>query len=276
MAGGEPLAAETVGELEHRVEPDVAVAADAWVRRLPSRVPGDERLDHALTELLPQVDCEVRQTHTVGECARLRYSRGRAAAALGVVLLIGPQLKRHRDGLPLLGTSERGHRTVDAAAHRHQRPPRRRRLERCAAPRRASERSGECVRGQLRGVELAGAEAAELGSDLARPYPRRLEDHGAAHERHGGAGGGERRAAALRVEAGVGDASAVDGHREPDLIAAGATGGGDAEGPLGLVALALRRGEMVLEGDAVHAAEDRPASCPPAPLRRAAGSRSDR
>ena len=49
-----------------------------------------------------------------------------------------------------------------------------------AAPaRRASERPGECVRGELGGVELAGAEAAELGGDLAGPDPRRVEHRGA-------------------------------------------------------------------------------------------------
>ena len=52
MAGRKLLAAKPVGELEHRVEAHVPVAADARIRGLAIRVAGDERLDHARAELV--------------------------------------------------------------------------------------------------------------------------------------------------------------------------------------------------------------------------------
>ena len=76
MAGREPGAAEAHGQVEHRVEPDVAVAADARVRRLPGREAGDERLDHAGPELRAQIDREVGQPHRVRERPRLRDRGG--------------------------------------------------------------------------------------------------------------------------------------------------------------------------------------------------------
>ena len=51
VAGGQRRAAEAVGELEHRVEPHVAVAAHARVGRLPRRVAGDERVHDPGAEL---------------------------------------------------------------------------------------------------------------------------------------------------------------------------------------------------------------------------------
>ena len=86
VAGGQAVAAEAVGELQHRVEADVAVAPDARVRGLTGGERRDERLDHAGAELVAQIDREVRETHRVRERPRLRDRRGRTAAALGVVL----------------------------------------------------------------------------------------------------------------------------------------------------------------------------------------------
>ena len=101
VARGQPVGAEAVGEVEHRVEADVAVAAHARVGGLSGGERGDERLDHAGAELVAQIDREVRKAHRVRERARLRDRGGRAAAALGVVLPVGPQLERDRDGLAL-------------------------------------------------------------------------------------------------------------------------------------------------------------------------------
>ena len=59
-------------------------------------------------------------------------------------------------------------------------------------------------------MQLARAQPAELTRDLRRADPRRLEHGRAAYERHGGASGGGRRAAAVGVEPGVGHAIGLD------------------------------------------------------------------
>ena len=51
VARGEVGGAERVGEVEHRVQPHVPVAADARVRRLPRCVAAQERVDDARAEL---------------------------------------------------------------------------------------------------------------------------------------------------------------------------------------------------------------------------------
>ena len=86
MPGREPCAAETLGEREHRVEPNVTVAANTGVGRLAGGVACDERLDHFRPELLAQVDREMRETERVCERSGLGDRRRRAAAALSVVL----------------------------------------------------------------------------------------------------------------------------------------------------------------------------------------------
>ena len=58
---------------------------------------------------------------------------------------------------------------------------------------------------ELGRVPLGGAEPAELIGDLIGPDARRLEQRRASHERHDRAPRGYRRAAAVGVEAGVGD-----------------------------------------------------------------------
>ena len=155
---------------------------------------------------------------------------------------------------PLARAQQRGHGAVDAAAHRHERPwpPARRRRQARATAHRGPERAGERVGGDLGGVQLAGAETAELGRDLRRADARRVEDRAAAHERHRGAAGGGRRAAAVRVEAGVGDPVAVDAQRQRDLIAARAAADGRGERVIGPPAVALGRGQVMLEGDGIH------------------------
>ncbi len=102
MAGGERRAAQAVGELEHRVEPHVAVTADAGVWGVTCLVGGDERLDHAAAELLTEVQREVWKADLVGERAGLGDRARGAAALLRVILGVGPELEGHRDRLPLL------------------------------------------------------------------------------------------------------------------------------------------------------------------------------
>ncbi len=121
VAGGQPVATETTGDVEHRVETDVAVAADARVRGLTGGERRDERLDHAGAELVAQIDREVREPHRVRERPRLGDRRRRAAAALRVVLGIGPEVERHRHGLAVPRAQERRHRAVDSATHRDER-----------------------------------------------------------------------------------------------------------------------------------------------------------
>ena len=83
----------------------MAVAAHARIRGLARRKSRDERLDYPGPKLVPQVDREVRQTHRVGELASLGNRRSRAAAALGVVLRVRPQLQRDRRRLAVCAHS---------------------------------------------------------------------------------------------------------------------------------------------------------------------------
>ena len=205
VAGRERRGAQRVGELEHRVEPHVAVAADARVRRLPRLVAGHPRLDDAGAELRAQVEREVRHPHPVRERARDPHGVRRAARGLGVVGLVGPQLERDRDRLAA-GPQRRDGR-VDAAAHRDERPLRRERHRR-ARPRRGAERAVQRVGGQLGRVQLAGRQPAELGRDRVRPDARGVEHRRARDERDGRRPGGGRGAAAGGLEAGLGHAVA--------------------------------------------------------------------
>jgi hypothetical protein len=89
------------------------------------------------------------------------------------------------------------------------------------------------VGGELGGVSLGDAEAAKLGGDLLGPDAGGVEQRRAAEQADDGAAGGDRGAAAARVEAGVGDraigAVGVDEKRDADQVAAGgATGGAGA------------------------------------------------
>ena len=58
---------------------------------------GEPAVDDAGAELGAQVDREVRQAVAVGERAGAADGLGRAAAALAVVLGVGPELERDAD-----------------------------------------------------------------------------------------------------------------------------------------------------------------------------------
>src|SRR3954469_1900406 len=85
VAGRERPRPEAVGERKHRVEPDVAVAADARVRRQACLVVLEPWVDDARAELVAEVEREVREAHAVGERPGLADGVGRAARALAVV-----------------------------------------------------------------------------------------------------------------------------------------------------------------------------------------------
>jgi hypothetical protein len=114
VAGREGLAAQARCEVEHRVKADLPVAAHARIGRFTRRVAGDERVHDPRAELGPKVDCEVGHPQGVRESSRLGHGGRRAAAALGVVLLIAPQLERHRDGFPGSAGQQRRDCAVDA------------------------------------------------------------------------------------------------------------------------------------------------------------------
>ena len=57
----------------------------------------------------------------------------------------------------------------------------------------------------------------------------------------------------MGLESGVGDAVTVDGDGHGDLVAAGVAAGGGGVAAQRTVAVALGRGQMVLEREGVHA-----------------------
>ena len=111
---------------------------------------------------------------------------------------------------------------------------------------------------QVGGVQLAGREPAQLGGDRVRADARGVEQPGALDERHGGGAGGGRGAAARRVEAGRGDAPALDPEADRDQVTAGSAAG-DSDGAAGgLDSHALRELKMLGETFGAHAPESRP------------------
>ncbi len=137
----------------------------------------EKRRDDAGAELGAQVEREVRQAHPVRERTRVADRLRRAAGALAVVLLVGPQLERDGDRVAAVAAGQqRDDRAVDAAGHRHQRPllARGRRQRGLRADRRP-ERPRERVGDQLGGVELAGGEPAELPGEVVGAESRGVE-----------------------------------------------------------------------------------------------------
>ena len=234
VTGRERLRPQPLAQLEHRVESHVAVAAHARVGRETRAVIGQPALDHAGAELRSEVDRQVRHAQAVRQLARAAHGLRRAAAGLAVVLGVGPQLERHPDRLlAALGDQQRGDGAVDAAAHRHERARGHGRQAGLLA-RRPAEGAVQRIGRQLRGVALGGAQPAELPGDLLGPDPGCAQQRRAAQQGDRRAAGRDRRAAAARVEAGVGDgplrATRIDGQRDADQIAAGRAAGGARTG----------------------------------------------
>ena len=170
MAGGEPGGAEALGDLDHRRDPDPAVAAHARVRRLARRVAGEERLDDAGPERLAEIDGQMRDALRLRDRAGDADGVGGAAAALAVVGRIGPELERDRDhlGAPL-PLPQRRDGAVDAAADGDQHPLA------AVAGRRQDRPGGAGDRGPERPVQRLGGEVGGVGADRAESAraPRR-------------------------------------------------------------------------------------------------------
>jgi hypothetical protein len=114
----------------------------------------------------------------------------------------------------------------------------------------------ERVGGELGGVELARAEAPELGCNLAHPDPRDVEDWMSAHERDSGAPGGEGSAAPLAVEAGVEHSVTRDRDADTEAVAARRAAGRSGERVSWLVPAALGGLDVMGEAIQVHTRED--------------------
>ncbi len=141
------------------------------------------------------------------------------------------------------------------------------RLQSRLLARRLAERAVQRIGGQLHGVSLAGAEAAQLRGDLLSADPRRNEQRRCAHHAHDGAAGGDRGAATARVESGVRDlplcARGIERQRNPDQIAAGRTARGAGESIVGHVPASARTFEMTAEMliARVHTSESKGSAC---------------
>ena len=171
VPGDEPFGAEAAGEVEHRVEAHVAVAADAGVGGVPAGVALEPAVDDAGAELLAQVDREVGQPEAVCERASAADGLRGAAAALAVVLGVGPQLQGDRDDL-LAGArgEQRGDGGVDPAAHRDEGALRARARARRARGRAAPSARCSASAASSAAWRLAGLQAAEL---VRRSHRRR-------------------------------------------------------------------------------------------------------
>ena len=130
MAGGELRRTEAIGERDHRVDPQLAVAEHAGVRGPSLGVPLDEGGTTPRAELVLEVEGQMRDAERMGDAASGEHRLGRAAASLPVRPLIRPELQRHGDHFAArLVLTEGGDRRVDSAAERDQDPlavPRRR------------------------------------------------------------------------------------------------------------------------------------------------------
>ena len=230
VPGRESGGAEPLGDRDHRLEPDLAVAAHAGVRRPARGVAGKERRDDARAEAIAQVDGQVRDPERVGDRARQAHRLRRAAALLAVVGRVGPELERHGEDLrptielrrqatalstpPLIATSTRS------------RPACGRREQRLTAERGGPQRPVQGIGGELGAVAADRAQPAELGLDLGGREQRRLGQRRAVDQLGGrgerGAGGG----AALGFDPRIGQAADVEPEGDPQPIAAGRAAGG--------------------------------------------------
>ena len=192
VAGGEPRGAEGVGQLEHRVEAHLAVAAHARVRRAPGGVAVEEAVDHLGAEALAQVEREVRDAHPVGE-RRARRSRPAGSSS---------SCRRRWRGRPRARASRQPpRRPRRARAGRPRRCPRRRSWRRACAARsapaarlrpsrpapsaRCSASAASSAAWRLGGVSPPSASATSSGGD-----PGRLQERPALHQLDDRAGSG--------------------------------------------------------------------------------------
>ena len=147
-----------------------------------------------------------------------------------------------------------GDGAVDAAAHRHQRA-----LGSIGgaarvggAPRAPSARRSASAASSA-ACSLPGSGRPSASAIACGAHARGVEDARAAHELDRGAAGRERRAAARRLEAGVGHAVAVDGDADAHEVAARGAAGG-AVMRRGHVAAADGMAQVLLEALVGHPA----------------------
>ena len=256
VAGGKGGSAEAVGEGDHGVQPDAAVAAHAGVRREPGGVLGQPRLDDPGAELLAEVEREVREVHAVRERARCAHGGGRAAGALGVVVGVRPELERHGCHVaPVASRQQRGDRAVDAAAHGDEHAVGAG-SQRGVGADRLAERPVQRVGREVGRMELAGAEASQLGGDVRCADSGRVEDVRAVQELDGGGCGGQRGAASGGIERRLRDPLALHGDRDADEVAASRASRRAVVGAGGRGAPAARVAQVILE-PLVHAPESK-------------------
>ena len=119
----------------------------------------------------------------------------------------------------------------------------------------------QCIGREVGGVQLAGAQPAQLGRDDACADAGGVEDVGAVDEIDRGGRRGLRGAAARRVEGGLRDAVPLDAEGDPDEVAAGgATRGAVVRAGRRRTTVA-RMAQVILEA-LVHAPESRPGPLP--------------
>ena len=114
----------------------------------------------------------------------------------------------------------------------------------------------ERIGGEIGRVALAGREATQLRDDVAGPEARRIEQRCPIGQQSAGAGGGERRAAALGVEGDGGDPAVLRPDRDPHEIAADVAAGAADVGALRNGPAPMGLAQVLLEE--VHAPEDKP------------------
>ena len=165
---------------------------------------------------------------------RVRERRARRAPPAGEQQLllavgggVGPELERHGDHL-VAGVERElgGGGAVDAAAHGDERAPRAPRQPRGAALGGRAERAVQRVGRELRGVALRRRQPAQRVRDVFGAHTRRTR--GRARPRRAppmALPAAVQRAAALGVEARLGDAVALDAHRDAHEVAAGGAAG---------------------------------------------------
>ena len=252
VAGGEVAAPSAVGELEHRVEPHVAVAAHARVR-----ASGRRRGRPGTASTTPARNASRRSSVRCGRPMPVREPSARAGRPCAEQ---HDALARRSPGRATARASRRRPRARRARTAARRRRSRRRRSSRRACGRAAgggaapardggAERARAARRrpGRRRGA-CPGESPPSSAATSRAPMRAASSTRRAAHERHGRRWPRRGRAAARRLEARVGDAVAGDargrggpGRRRRRRRPRRARAGGRVAAPAGVA-------QMLLEG----------------------------
>ena len=171
VAGDEPRCADAPRKSEELGETKGAVAADARVRRLPARIPGDEGRDDGAPELLAKVERDVGEPEPVARLTCGDHRLRRAARPFGGGPGgIDPQPERHADRIEaLVSCADECDGAVDPAAHGNGDSAR---VLRSSDERRQGVMEGiarERIRADRRRLE--GRQPADLATELADTGP---------------------------------------------------------------------------------------------------------